>query len=380
MKKLFLFGMMVAAFAGTVNAQSITWNTTAEQTVKSFASVPVEATQLIASQAGFLVDGVDFKLDQFQVEGITTATDLTGLPKFAEVNKLMVQGRNLSPNQNISIEAYLENTDEAALRNLEANIGETTLPDAEYKVANMTQMTMPAGEENGYIVNLPFDIKPFYYQGNGAYITLNMETPDEVCFELNLAEAEVEVPVVYRNNFLPFYAGMSDENDKVPNVYKQAFKDIVNILNIQNNLIPAYELEYYTHDINGTVANEDGSPYAGAEIVVTANNEEYTATTGEDGTFAIEGLDYTQPCTITVTTGQNTASAEMDFESAENDIVVNVVASPATAVENINAGKVVASVRYYDLAGRMSNQPVQGVNMMVTRYTDGTSSVVKMVR
>ena len=348
--------------------------------MKSFASVPVEATQLIASQAAFLVDGVDFKLDQFQVEGITTATDLTGLPKFAVVNKLMVQGRNLTPNQNMSIEAYVENTDEAALRNLDANIGETTLPDAEYKVANMTQMTMPAGEENGYIVNLPFDIKPFYYQGNGAYITLNMQTPDEVMFELNLTEAEVEVPVVYRNNFIPFYAGMSDENERVPNIYKQPFKDIVNLLDIQENTVPAYEFEYYTHDINGTVVNEDGSPYAGAEIVVTANNEEYIATTGEDGTFVIEGLDYMQPCNITVTTGNNSASAEMEFESAENDIVVNVVASPATAVDNVNVAKTVASVCYYDLAGRMSNQPVQGVNMMVTRYTDGTSSVVKMVR
>ena len=380
MKKLFLFGM-VAALAGTMNAQTIDWTTTSEQTVKTFAATPVDDGQKIASQAGLLVEGVNFQLDQFVVEGLTTANDLNGLPKFAEVNKMSVKGINLhGENKNFSLEAYVENTNETAIRNLDAAIGETTLPNAEFKVANMTQMTMPGGEEYGYIVELPFDVKPFYYLGDAAYITLNMQTPEEVFFELDLAAAEVQVPVVYRNNFIPFYAGMSDENDKVPNVYKQAFKDIVSILNIKPNMIPAYELQYYTHDINGTVAAEDGSPIAGASVEVTVGNDTYTATSGDDGKFVIEGLDYTQDCSITVTNGNESATAEMNFGSNANDIIVNVVTSPVTAIENVNAGKTVASVSYYDLTGRMSNEPINGVNVMITRYTDGTASVVKMVR
>ena len=380
MKKLFLFGM-VAALAGTMNAQTIDWTTTSEQTVKTFAATPVDDGQKIASQAGLLVEGVNFQLDQFVVEGLTTANDLNGLPKFAEVNKMSVKGINLhGENKNFSLEAYVENTNETAIRNLDAAIGETTLPNAEFKVANMTQMTMPGGEEYGYIVELPFDVKPFYYLGDAAYITLNMQTPEEVFFELDLAAAEVQVPVVYRNNFIPFYAGMSDENDKVPNVYKQAFKDIVSILNIKPNMIPAYELQYYTHDINGTVAAEDGSPIAGASVEVTVGNDTYTATSGDDGKFVIEGLDYTQDCSITVTNGNESATAQMNFGSNENDIIVNVVTSPVTAIENVNAGKTVASVSYYDLTGRMSNEPINGVNVMITRYTDGTASVVKMVR
>ena len=380
MKKLFLFGMFVAAMA-TMSAQTIDWSTTTEQTTKTFASVPkTNETQLIANEAGFLVEGVQFKLDQFLVEGLTTAQDLTGLPKFAEVNKLMVKGTNLFENRNMSIEAYVENTTETAVRDKDKTIGETTLPVEDYKVANMTQMTMPEAEEEGYIVDLPFDIKPFYYQGNAAYITLNMQTPDDVYFELNVAEAEVQVPVVYRNNFVPFYAGMSDENDNVPNVYKPVFKDIVALLDIQENTLPAYELEYYTHDIIGTVADADGNPVAGAQIKVTVGNEVLQATSGNDGKFVIEGLDYTQPCAIAVTVDNNTADAQMSFGNNQNDIVVTVVTSPVTGVDNVNAGKVVASVMYYDLAGRMSNQPVAGVNMMVTRYTDGTVNVVKMVR
>jgi len=386
MKKFLLYGMMVAAMAGTVNAQTIDWSTSAEQTVKSFVSVPkTDEVQLITNQAGFLVDGIDFKLDKFVVECLTTAQDLQNgqdgaLPKFAEVNKLSLKGANLSENRNMSIAAYVENTNEAAIRNLDANAVDATLPNDEFKVANMTQITMPEAEVEGYVVALPFDIKPFYYQGDAAYITLDMQTPDDVIFNFNVTTAATQVPVVYRNNFLPFYAGMSNESDKVPTVYKQAFKDIVEELNIQANTLPAYELEYYTHDINGTVKNEDGSPYAGAEIIVTVGNEEYQATSAADGTFVIEGLDYTQPCTINVTTGNDTATAQMSFGSNENDIIVNVVASPVTAVDNINAGKTVASISYYDLAGRASNEPVNGVNVKVTRYSDGTTSIVKMVR
>lgn len=385
MKKIFIFAM-IAAGAATMSAQSLEWATTAEQTVKSFTSVAkANENQLISNQAGLLVEGVNFKLNKFQVECLTTAQDLQNgqegaLPKFAEVNKLMLKGSNLEANRNMSIEAYVENTDENQVRYLDLTYSEMPLPVEDYKVANMTPVTMPEQGQQGNIVELPFDIKPFYYQGNGVYITLSMLTPDEVKFNFNVTEAELETPAVYRNDYIPFYAGMSDENEFVPAAFANAFKALVAALDIKPNTLPAYELEYYTHDIIGNVTNPDGSPYEGATVVVTVGNDEYTAVSDSNGQFVIEGLDYTKPCMIAVTMNDETVDAVMSFENAENDINVNVVAPQVTAVQDINAGKAINSVCYYDMAGRMSNVPFNGMNVVVTKYVDGTTQVSKVVR
>ena len=43
-------------------------------------------------------------------------------------------------------------------------------------------------------------------------------------------------------------------------------------------------------------------------------------------------------------------------------------------------GKGVKRVTYYDLAGRSSATPHQGVNVVVILYTDGTKRVTKVVK
>lgn len=54
------------------------------------------------------------------------------------------------------------------------------------------------------------------------------------------------------------------------------------------------------------------------------------------------------------------------------------VESP-TGVKSIDA-KTVAKVEYVNLAGQRSNTPFQGVNIVVTSYTDGTQSTIKVVK
>ena len=54
--------------------------------------------------------------------------------------------------------------------------------------------------------------------------------------------------------------------------------------------------------------------------------------------------------------------------------------SNKTAVEEINANKAVASVAYYNLAGQQSAQPVNGVNIVVTTYTDGSTTTAKVIK
>lgn len=63
---------------------------------------------------------------------------------------------------------------------------------------------------------------------------------------------------------------------------------------------------------------------------------------------------------------------EIDYVIKNNNIV--------TAVDNIAASRQVSEVVYYDMAGKASSKPYSGVNVMVTRYTDGTVTTAKVVK
>lgn len=64
-------------------------------------------------------------------------------------------------------------------------------------------------------------------------------------------------------------------------------------------------------------------------------------------------------------------------------VVENQVSIPMsdiiTGIDNV-ASKTVASVKYYNVAGVESNVPFQGVNIEVTRYTDGSKSTRKIMK
>jgi len=67
-----------------------------------------------------------------------------------------------------------------------------------------------------------------------------------------------------------------------------------------------------------------------------------------------------------------------DREKRASDIVYLDV-YPDTKVNEINAGKTVANVRYFNVAGQEMAQP-QGMTIKVTTYTDGTTSAAKVVK
>ena len=51
-----------------------------------------------------------------------------------------------------------------------------------------------------------------------------------------------------------------------------------------------------------------------------------------------------------------------------------------TAVKDVNTVKTVKQVRYYNLAGVESSEPFDGVNVVVTTYTDGTRTAAKVLK
>lgn len=67
--------------------------------------------------------------------------------------------------------------------------------------------------------------------------------------------------------------------------------------------------------------------------------------------------------------------SEMEFEFLLDDTPDVIV----TGVEDMGA-KQVSSVKYYNVAGVESNEAFDGMNIVVTRYTDGTTSTSKVIR
>ena len=51
-----------------------------------------------------------------------------------------------------------------------------------------------------------------------------------------------------------------------------------------------------------------------------------------------------------------------------------------SGVENVLVDKEIASVRYINVAGQESEKPFDGVNIVVTTYTDGTSTTLKVIK
>jgi len=64
---------------------------------------------------------------------------------------------------------------------------------------------------------------------------------------------------------------------------------------------------------------------------------------------------------------------------ANTSDIVYLDVFPDSKVDEINAGKTVANVRYFNVAGQEMAQP-EGMTIQVTTYTDGTSSAVKVVK
>ena len=63
-----------------------------------------------------------------------------------------------------------------------------------------------------------------------------------------------------------------------------------------------------------------------------------------------------------------------------HNIVLSNDPDHATGVEDVNAEKTVAGVVYYNLLGAASDRPFEGVNVVVTTYTDGTKSSKKILK
>ncbi|MBO4813523.1 MAG: hypothetical protein J5523_01035 [Muribaculaceae bacterium] len=71
-------------------------------------------------------------------------------------------------------------------------------------------------------------------------------------------------------------------------------------------------------------------------------------------------------------TGSDATKMVMPFDLNDQSVV--------TAISNVESTKTVSSVKYYNITGIESDKPFDGVNIVLTRYTDGSFSTTKVLR
>lgn len=124
---------------------------------------------------------------------------------------------------------------------------------------------------------------------------------------------------------------------------------------------------------------EDGIHAYFVEIVPTEESTIYYRVQYTDGTWT-EWAEYTEILSFTGNGKHRVeAYAIAQGKAKSEEIAYEFVVSPATGIDEVASGKQVADVRYFNMAGQEMQQ-AEGLTLVVTTYSDGTTSAVKVVK
>ena len=136
--------------------------------------------------------------------------------------------------------------------------------------------------------------------------------------------------------------------------------------------------DFFTLDEDGSTVTyvlEDlgeVTPAAGAPALLDIESEGIDITVGADGMLNIDAKVNNSGRAMIIGATQKGKTQYMK-------LTINV--DNATGIEGIivENGKTVESRQYVNVAGQVSDRPFSGMNIIVTRYTDGTTSSVKAI-
>ncbi len=152
--------------------------------------------------------------------------------------------------------------------------------------------------------------------------------------------------------------------------------------------LKASELAFDPNTINATefVFDEPVNVKAGTEFFVVVGP--FPNENGDDIAILLCRREEGQKCTgyqFVLDEDDNYNYLETGTWYKNSDDPVSLAVAPVlnyavpTGVTTVDAGKQVVSRSYYNLAGMASDKPFQGINIEVTRYTDGSQSAVKTI-
>ena len=128
------------------------------------------------------------------------------------------------------------------------------------------------------------------------------------------------------------------------------------------------------------VAADDPDYNPGENVLVNNGNNGELYDLYNNGT----GTIYAQGNTWNVATQDSVSIEKVVFHKADNNALGLVIFMPAhqpnTGVGTVTTAAQVVETRYYNLQGIYSREPLEGLNIKVTRYSDGTARSEKIVK
>lgn len=415
MKKTLLLMTCLLAFAGA-NAQNTLEFTTVnnENDMLYYASPQMDEPQKIVTEAGLIPEvqgmGLSYSIPKYIVECLVSNNDLskgdanavkegfatrTSIPNLAKVVGLALPGTYKGGNTNVlEVITFFKNVGADVVNppyideHFSDMEGILLNPAEGFEMYNSPMTCTLGATDDGVLFAVPFTA-PFIYNGESLLTAVYLSVKDgdranNVMFDFGKTTADAQNATVYHSyaeganvtTQFNFYAGCN------LSVSGAAVQAVLNYLDLDENSLPAFLLDFYTNDIRGNVTLDDVVA-SGLTVKLMDNDRALLATTTTDaqGNFVFESLDHSHNYTIEVD-GYDIENNTVNFgdNAIDNDINVIVKLTASTGIDStIHAGQV-TDVKYINLAGVASSTPVDGMNLQVTTYSDGSRKVTKILK
>ena len=200
---------------------------------------------------------------------------------------------------------------------------------------------------------------PFWYKGENIYLTLWLINPGTLMKYkyMSYDNAEAKYASLMRSGNLCFN---SESQYDLYDVFSTNL-----MYELPQYRLPAFYTPYFTNDIRVTVSGYE-TEY---QLRDAEGNIYYPEA---DGNFYC--MDHTKQYTVY---SNGKPRGTFTFENIYKDIDLEI--TNTTAVEELDATKAVAGVAYFNMAGQQM-QEANGVTIVVTTYTDGSTTTAKVIK